>query len=99
MRPHPVGDLKFVKATHRSLFGEIGSYWRVENGRFEWDVSIPPNATATVCVPAKDLGEILESDKPVAETAGVKFLRMEDGYAVFAVESGSYSFKVGPGRH
>jgi alpha-L-rhamnosidase len=104
MQPHParlgvavaspVGDLKFVSATHRSLFGEIGSSWRVENGQFVWDVSIPPNATATVYVPARDLAEITENDKPVAEAASVKFLRMEGPCAVFAVESGSYHFRA-----
>jgi alpha-L-rhamnosidase len=90
----PVGDLKFVNATHRSLFGEIGSNWRVEDGLFVWDVAIPPNATAMVCVPAKDLDAITESGKSVAEAAGVQFLRMESGYAVFAVESGSYHFRA-----
>ena len=94
MRPYPVGDLKFVNATHRSLFGEIISSWRIEDGLFVWDVAIPPNATAMVCVPAKDLDAITESGKSVAEAAGVQFLRMESGCAVFAVESGAYHFRA-----
>jgi alpha-L-rhamnosidase len=94
MRPHPVGDLKFARADHRSLFGTISSDWQIENGQFGWDVSIPPNATATVYVPTKELSEVMENGKPVAEAAGVKFLRMESGCAVFAVESGSYHFRA-----
>lgn len=52
LRPRPVGDLKWVKASHESMYGTIKSEWtRGENGRFEWTVTVPPNTTATVYVP------------------------------------------------
>ena len=34
MRPEPVGDLKFVKATHRSPYGLIASEWRRDGAEF-----------------------------------------------------------------
>jgi len=57
------------------------------------DVTVPPNATATVFVPAKDAASVTESGKPTGEANGVKFLRMENGAALYAVGSGNYQFQ------
>ena len=48
MKPTIVGDLKFVKASHKSIYGVVKSEWQVRNGRFEWAVLVPANTTATV---------------------------------------------------
>jgi alpha-L-rhamnosidase len=92
LRPRPVGGLTFVKCSHRSLYGEIVSDWKVEGGAFRWAVTVPPNTTATVCVPANDPKAVREGGKPAAEAEGVKFLRTEAGVAVYEVGSGSYAF-------
>jgi alpha-L-rhamnosidase len=57
------------------------------------DVTIPINTTATVYVPAKNEAGVTESGKPAAQAAGVKFLRMEGGAAVYSVGSGTYRFQ------
>ena len=92
VKPQPAGDLTFVKASHRSLYGLISSHWRKEAGRFLLDVTVPPNTTATVYVPAKEAGSVTEGGAPASKARGVKILRMEDGAAVFEVGSGSYTF-------
>ncbi len=46
-------------------------------------------------VPARDPAGIQESGQPAQRVTGVKFLRHENGYAVFAVGSGQYVFTVG----
>jgi alpha-L-rhamnosidase len=51
MKPTPVGDLKFVKATHKSPYGLISSEWHRDGKKFDWQIEIPPNTTATVEVP------------------------------------------------
>lgn len=56
------------------------------------DVTIPVNTTATVYVPAKDAGGVTGSGKPAVNAKGVKFLRMENGAAVYEVGSGTYRF-------
>ena len=94
VRPYPAGDLSFVKASHQSLYGTLATAWQRDARTFALDVTIPPNTTATVWVPAKDAADVTESGKPVSKAAGVKFLRTESGAAVFEVESGSYSFKA-----
>ena len=54
MKPTPVGDLKFVKATHESPYGLIRSEWHRNGKKFDWQIEIPANTTATVEVPAAD---------------------------------------------
>jgi len=92
MRPQPLGDLTFVKASHRSPYGLVASEWRRQGGRFDWRVTVPPNATATVYVPAAGADAVTESGRPLANAQGVKLLRTESGAVVLAVESGSYRF-------
>jgi alpha-L-rhamnosidase len=92
LRPRPVGDLSFVKAWHQSLYGAISSSWKREAGQFTFEATIPPNTTATVYVPAKDAARVLEGGQPANQSKELKFLRMEDGNAVFKAGSGHYSF-------
>ena len=93
MKPRPVGDLKFLKATHRSPYGLIVSHWKRVGDTFDWQVSVPPNTTATVHVPAKDAIGVTESGQPADQAEGVKFLKMENGGAVYEVGAGTYRFR------
>jgi len=43
-------------------------------------------------VPAKDVSHITENGGSVQNANRVTFLRMENGFAVFEVDSGSYTF-------
>jgi alpha-L-rhamnosidase len=92
MKPTPAGDLTFVQATHESPYGLIASHWRKEPTRFAWDVTVPPNTTATVFVPAKDTAAVMESGALARQAKGVKPVRTENGFAVFEVQPGTYSF-------
>jgi alpha-L-rhamnosidase len=92
MRPHPVGDLQYVKATHRSPYGWVASEWRKAPDRLEWNVTVPPNTMATLSVPARQVAGITEAGRPVREAPGLRFLRLEPGYAVFLAGSGRYAF-------
>ncbi|MBN2579664.1 MAG: glycoside hydrolase family 78 protein [Pirellulales bacterium] len=92
IRPRPVGDLKWVKSTYDSIRGPIVSNWKRDGGVFSLDVEVPANTTATVYVPARDAGAVTEGGVPASQAEGVKFLRMEDGTAVFAVAAGRYTF-------
>jgi alpha-L-rhamnosidase len=81
-----------VTCSTQSPYGKIVSNWKLENGSFMWDISVPANSTATVHVPARDLNSIKEGGNAIQEAAGVTFLRMEAGRAVLSVESGHYKF-------
>ncbi|MES2657626.1 MAG: family 78 glycoside hydrolase catalytic domain [Verrucomicrobiota bacterium] len=93
----PVTGTKLTEASgrFRSVHGLITSAWSSANGGFTLTATIPTNTTATVYVPAKDAAGVRESGKPASGAEGVRFLRMENGAAVFAVESGRYQFSTG----
>lgn len=94
VRPYPGGGLKWARGSYDSIRGKIESSWSVAEGNLKLDVTIPPNTTATVYVPAKGAASVKESGRLASTATGVKFLQMEDGSAVFLVQSGKYSFEV-----
>jgi len=94
LRPYPGGGLKWAKGSYDSIRGRIESSWSLVNGRLKFDVTIPANTTATIFVPAKDEAKVTEGGGPAVKAAGVQFLRMEGGAALFEVQSGKYSFEV-----
>jgi len=97
MKPSFNVDLSFVNASYQSPYGPIKTYWKKENGQLNWNISIPGNTSAIVYVPAKE-NEVKEGTKLASLSQGIKFLKMENGKAVFEVGSGSYSFNVGDYR-
>jgi alpha-L-rhamnosidase len=94
IKPFTGGYLQFVKSDYASVRGKIISEWKKEGGRLEWRLVIPPNTRARVYVPARAVEDILESGRPVQQTAEAKFLRMENGFALFDAVSGDYHFTV-----
>jgi len=94
VRPCPGGGLTWASGQYDSIRGRIAIAWKTDASGLTMTVTVPANTTATVYVPAKDVSSVTESGKPATASEGVKFLRMEAGTAVFAVESGSYAFKT-----
>jgi alpha-L-rhamnosidase len=92
IRPQPVGDLKWVKASYDSVRGRIVSNWSREAGQFQLAVRIPVGASATVFLPARDAEQIKESGQPVQRAPGIRLARMEQGRAVLDIGSGEYHF-------
>jgi len=84
IKPQPVGDLQWVRATYESSHGTIVSHWRREGGRFTLKVSIPANTTATVVVPGKS------AEGP----AGATLMDREEEGTAFRVGSGEYEFSA-----
>lgn len=91
IKPQIVGDITWVKAHYDSIRGRIVSEWKLENGTLVMDVTVPPNTTATVYVPAG-------KDKTVTVNDGagpsVAPARREADTAVYEVGSGKYRFTV-----
>ncbi|MDQ6477278.1 family 78 glycoside hydrolase catalytic domain [Dyadobacter sp. LHD-138] len=92
IKPQPAGDLTWAKGSYNSIRGSIGSNWRIEQYQFRLDVSIPANTVAEVWLPSMDTSHIQEGGRPIADVAGIRWLRAENGASVYAVGSGHYSF-------
>jgi alpha-L-rhamnosidase len=93
VKPWPVEDLTWVKGKTCTPYGCVRSEWHVENGRFVLEVSIPPNSSATVYLPAADPSNVLESGRPAQESEHVSFLEIERGRAVYDIGAGYYRFE------
>jgi alpha-L-rhamnosidase len=91
IRPRPGPGFRWARAEYESIRGEIAVRW-VLGDVFKMEVAIPANTTATLYVPAKSLDSVSESGGAAAKAEGLRFLRMEDGCAVFAADSGRYQF-------
>jgi alpha-L-rhamnosidase len=93
INPSVVGDLTYVNAWHDSMYGRIVSSWKREKDKLTMEISVPANCLAIVYVPFKTGTAVLESGRPAPNANGVKFIREENGKAVFEVGSGNYSFQ------
>ncbi len=85
-KPQPVKGLSFVEASYQSVRGTIASRWRLKDGTFTLNVLVPPNASATVFVPAQSAETVLHRGEPVT------LVRVEDQVAQFEIGSGRYTF-------
>jgi len=94
IKPEITGDLTWCKGIHTSLYGTIKSFWKLENGHFILNVTIPTNTSATVYVPAVKPSDVMEGTNSAVDSEGIHLEHMEAGKAVFKVESGTYRFKV-----
>src|SRR5699024_756053 len=72
----------------------IVSDWEQEESEFNLSVTIPVNTIANVYVPADSKWAVTEGEEFAHEENSVTFIDMEDGYAVYEVGSGSYTFSA-----
>ncbi len=84
--------IDWVKAHYDCIQGRIVSQWKLANGVFDLEATIPANTTATVYLPAASVESVREGGKPIAAVKGVEFVRMEKGRAVLKVGAGRYRF-------
>lgn len=99
VRPQPVGDVTWAEASHESPYGLIKVRWERAEGKFALKLTVPPNSTATVHLPAREVSGITESGRPALGNPGIRCLRREGDREIYQVTSGTYTFEsnwVGP---
>jgi alpha-L-rhamnosidase len=94
-KPQPVKELEYVSYSNNTPYGEGGIHWRHEEGEFVMEISVPVSCHARVYIPASDPAMITEGGISVDQAKHVTFVEMQDEYALFDIESGKYSFRVG----
>lgn len=92
--PEAVGDLTSAKGSYLSPYGLIATDWKKTGPVFELSVVVPPNARATVYIPATAQQQLTENGIPVKDNAAVKLAGYEKGRAILNIGSGNYTFKV-----
>lgn len=92
VQPRPGGTLTSVSASHQSMYGRVASSWKKEDGRFELNVEVPPNARATVRLPHARLDGVTEGGGPLDGAEGVHASRQDGDAVVVEIGSGAYRF-------
>ena len=104
IHPEVGGGLTCADATYDSMHGPIRSHWWIRDpqegeNRLHIDVSIPPNTTADLYIPAEDLMRIWvvgdgDTDSRAVVSEGIIAFEEaeEEGIFVFELQSGDYQF-------
>lgn len=83
---------EWARVSHDTPYGRVVSSWTREGKKLTLDVTLPPNTTATVSLPAPSPDAVAESGAPLAEAGGVMSTRTMNGHVVCEVQSGHYRF-------
>ena len=83
-----------AKAIYNSYYGNIKSAWVIRpDGNLAYTATVPANTTATLYLPLAVKSDVVYEGNVQANKAnGVKFIKHENGKAVYELTSGSYSF-------
>ena len=101
LRPQPVGDLTSAVGYYDGIRGHIESRWKIEKGRFDWHVVIPPNTTAVMYMPAIDAQHVTIGNVSAEQIESIRLVGMESTpgesacstRAVFSVGAGVYDLR------
>ncbi|MFE9964569.1 alpha-L-rhamnosidase [Streptomyces sp. NPDC005525] len=84
VRPRPGGGVTEAEGRYDSVRGPVTTRWKLDGEGFRLTLTVPANTTAEVWIPAAEAAQVTHGTS--------KFLRMEDGCAVFAAGSGTHRF-------
>jgi alpha-L-rhamnosidase len=91
IHPRLGGTLTWAKGSYNSIRGQIASSWKIENGQFLLDVTVPPNTRATVVLPARDAKSVYINGKQLKKASSVS---LENNELAVELGSGTYGFAV-----
>lgn len=92
VRPQPGGGFTQATAALETGYGPARSYWHTSGDQLTLDVTVPPNATATVYVPTTNPGSVREGNRPLDGSQGLQAGPAQAGYLPVQVGSGQYHF-------
>lgn len=95
IKPRLGGGLSHASASVETYYGKLSSSWKLTDGKFSMEVTIPANTTATIYIPAANAQAITTSGKALSTVKDVKITDANDNaYVAIKVGSGSYQFSV-----
>ncbi|MDE6787004.1 MAG: alpha-L-rhamnosidase, partial [Muribaculaceae bacterium] len=94
INPEPVGDITSASVSFRSPYGMITNEWKIEDGIFRENVTVPVGTRATISLPASSIENISVDGYPIIGQPHITYIGQEKGKYVFGIESGTYDIKV-----
>jgi alpha-L-rhamnosidase len=92
LAPRPGGELTRARGHLQTMHGEVVSSWKIGANRFEWEVTVPPNTTASARIPVPAGASITEGGKPLARTTGITAVKSTRTATSCELVSGKYKF-------
>ncbi|MDN3594819.1 glycoside hydrolase family 78 protein [Zunongwangia endophytica] len=92
MQPNFNAGLDYVNASYNSSYGEIKSHWKKNGKKLNWEVTIPPNTSAKICVPASKSSKVKINKQNLENLADN--ISVENDQLVFELMPGDYSIKT-----
>ncbi len=93
INPRPGGELDYAETSYMSAYGKIRSSWKIDDGEFHFELSIPVNTTATVSLPGAGKPEsVKESGKQLSVANGIQSFKSSGEDVVLELGSGNYEF-------
>jgi alpha-L-rhamnosidase len=94
-KPRPAGDITYASYSNLTPYGNASINWKKERDEFIMDIRVPVSCTAIVYFPGTKESKVKINGRKVIRSNGITFLRIEEGYAVYNVNSGNYLFESG----
>jgi alpha-L-rhamnosidase len=92
LAPRVPAGIKHYHFNYDSPRGVIASDWQETGPSVRWQILVPPNAVATISIPAAPTETVNEGRGLAAEQPGVTSLPPRDGRQRFKIVSGNYEF-------
>ncbi|MDR2119566.1 MAG: glycoside hydrolase family 78 protein [Tannerella sp.] len=92
VKPAPVWYPYSATAWVQCPYGEICVSRECEDDYFFLTVTVPPNTSATICIPEYYARTITESSVPIEYSEGITVTGLNGGYFILEVQSGKYYF-------
>ena len=92
--PQPGGGLTHASASVETPYGRAASNWRLDNGRLQVNVVIPPNTEAKMSLPGASAAVVQEGGRPLAQLREATDIQAAAGRVTFRLPSGDYLFSV-----
>ncbi|MEV5981091.1 alpha-L-rhamnosidase [Streptomyces sp. NPDC052114] len=84
VRPRPGAGVTEARARFDSVRGPVSTHWKTGSDGFRLTLTLPANTTAEVWIPADKAAQV--------DHGSARFLRMDEGCAVYAAGSGTHRF-------
>lgn len=92
IQPQPGGGLSHVHASLETPYGLLVSAWELTETDFRLQVTVPPNAYATVRLPTGRLATVTEGGQPITLENGVIHVWVTDDAVQIEIGAGAYNF-------
>ena len=93
LNPQFPEELTYLRSGHKTGFGWIKTHWKKDEGKIDYELSIPENTWAELTFP-ESISKIRIADKAIDQTDELEILEQGNGFVKMRVPAGEYMFEI-----